>query len=122
MTLQLDQRAREAVIHGPPRTLADGAAPTVIANIAGRVADLPDGLIRSFQADGTLREQTFAPTPASPIWRNRRAAAQPRRRSGEPDHLAAQRPSRLRFFILGVIAGGRDSGPLAPIPARHGDG
>jgi long-chain acyl-CoA synthetase len=62
MTLQLDQRAREAVIHGPPRALADGAAPTVIENIARRVADLPDGLIRSFQPDGTLREQTFADT------------------------------------------------------------
>ena len=30
----------------------------------GRVAEAPDGLIRSFQADGTLREQTFAE-----IWR-----------------------------------------------------
>ena len=60
MTLQLDQRAREAVIHGPPRKLMDGAAPTVMANIARRVAEAPDGLIRSFQADGTLREETFA--------------------------------------------------------------
>jgi acyl-CoA synthetase (AMP-forming)/AMP-acid ligase II len=77
MTLQLDQRAREAVIHGPPRTLADGAAPTVIANIAGRVADLPDGLIRSFQADGTLREQTFADT-----WRRSGEIAAPLRSLG----------------------------------------
>jgi hypothetical protein len=60
MTLQLDQRAREAVIHGAPRTVMDDAAPTVIENIARRVAEAPEGLIRSFQADGTLREQTFA--------------------------------------------------------------
>jgi acyl-CoA synthetase (AMP-forming)/AMP-acid ligase II len=60
MTLQLDQRAREAVIHGPPRKLVDGAPPTVVANIAQRVAEAPDALIRSFQADGTLREQTLA--------------------------------------------------------------
>jgi acyl-CoA synthetase (AMP-forming)/AMP-acid ligase II/thioesterase domain-containing protein/acyl carrier protein len=60
MTLQLEQKAAEAVIHGPPRTLIDGAAPTVIANIARRVAETPDGLMRSFQSDGTLREQTFA--------------------------------------------------------------
>jgi acyl-CoA synthetase (AMP-forming)/AMP-acid ligase II len=60
MTLQLDQRAREAVIHGPPRKLMDGAAPTLMENIARRVAEAPDGLIRSFQADGTLREETFA--------------------------------------------------------------
>jgi hypothetical protein len=64
MTLQLDQRAREAVIHGPPRKLMDGAAPTVMENIAHRVAEAPDGLIRSFQADGTLREETFAD-----VWR-----------------------------------------------------
>ena len=64
MTLQLDQRAREAVIHGPPRKLMDGAAPTVMENIARRVAEAPDGLIRSFQADGTLREETFAD-----VWR-----------------------------------------------------
>ena len=60
MTLQLDQRAREAVIHGAPRTVMDDAARTVIENIARRVAEAPEGLIRSFQADGTLREQTFA--------------------------------------------------------------
>ena len=60
MTLQLDQRACEAVIHGPPRKLMDGAAPTVMENIACRVAEAPDGLIRTFQVDGTLREQTFA--------------------------------------------------------------
>ena len=60
MTLQLDVRAREAVIHGPRRNLMDGAAPTVIENIAHRVAEAPEGLIRSFQADGTLRERTFA--------------------------------------------------------------
>lgn len=60
MTLQLDAEAALAVIHGPPRKLMHGAAPTVIANIARRVAEAPDGLIRSFQADGTLREQTFA--------------------------------------------------------------
>jgi len=62
MTLLLDQKAREAVIHGPPRKLMDGAAPTVMENIARRVAEAPDGLIRSFQADGTPREQTFAET------------------------------------------------------------
>jgi acyl-CoA synthetase (AMP-forming)/AMP-acid ligase II/acyl carrier protein len=60
MTLELDRRASEAVIHGPPRKLMDGAAPTIMENIACRVAEAPDGLIRSFQADGTLREQTFA--------------------------------------------------------------
>ena len=114
MTLQLDQKAREAVIHGPPRKLvgrrgADGhrehrpvASPR-----------LPDGLIRSFQADGTLREQTFADTLAA-VGRNRRPAAQPRRRSWEPDRLAARRPPRLRFLFLGVIAGGRDSDSLSP--------
>ena len=59
MTLQLDEKAREAVIHGPPRKLMDGAAPTVMGNIAHRVAEAPDGLIRSFQGDGTLRQQTF---------------------------------------------------------------
>ncbi|MGC9956961.1 AMP-binding protein [Roseiarcus sp.] len=64
MTLQLDQRAREAVIHGPPRKLMDGAAPTLMENIAQRVAEAPGGLIRSFQADGTLREETFAD-----VWR-----------------------------------------------------
>ena len=60
MTLQLDERAREAVIHGPPRKLMDGAAPTVIENIARRVSEAPGGLIRSIQPDGSLREQTFA--------------------------------------------------------------
>src|SRR5271170_3151605 len=60
MTLQLDAQADGAVIHGPPRSLMDGAAPTVIGNIARRVAEAPDGLIRTFQPDGTLREQTFA--------------------------------------------------------------
>ncbi len=60
MTLRLDQRAREAVIHGPSRKLMDGAAPTVMENIARRVAEAPGGLIRSFQPDGSLREQTFA--------------------------------------------------------------
>jgi acyl-CoA synthetase (AMP-forming)/AMP-acid ligase II/acyl carrier protein len=64
MTLELDQRIRQAVIHGPFRTLMDGAAPTVMANIARRVAEAPDGLIRSFQADGTLREETF-----DEVWR-----------------------------------------------------
>ena len=60
MTLLLDPKAREAVIHGPPRILMEGAAQTVMANIARRVAEAPDGLIRSFQTDGTLREETFA--------------------------------------------------------------
>ena len=60
MTLLLDPKAREAVIHGPPRKLMEGAAQTVMENIARRVAEAPDGLIRSFQADGTLREETFA--------------------------------------------------------------
>lgn len=62
MTLLLDPKAREAVIHGPPRTLMEGAAQTIMANIARRVAEAPDGLIRSFQSDGTPREQTFAET------------------------------------------------------------
>jgi acyl-CoA synthetase (AMP-forming)/AMP-acid ligase II len=60
MTLQLDAEIERAVIHGPPRRLMDGSAPTVIENIARRVAEAPDGLMRSFQSDGTLREQTFA--------------------------------------------------------------
>jgi acyl-CoA synthetase (AMP-forming)/AMP-acid ligase II/acyl carrier protein len=81
MTLQLDQRAREAVIHGPPRKLVDGVAPTVMENIARRVAEAPDGLVRSFQADGSVREETFAE-----LWR----------RSGD---LAA------RFRSLGVGPG-----------------
>ncbi len=60
MTLQLDAEIERAVIHGPPRRLMDGSAPTVMENIARRVAEAPDGLMRSFQSDGTLREQTFA--------------------------------------------------------------
>ena len=60
MTLQLDAEVDRAVIHGPPRRVMDGSAPTVMENIARRVAEAPDGLMRSFQADGTLREQTFA--------------------------------------------------------------
>jgi acyl-CoA synthetase (AMP-forming)/AMP-acid ligase II/acyl carrier protein len=67
MTLQLDQTAREALVHGPPRRLMDGAAPTVLENIARRVSETPDGLIRSFQPDGTLREETFAE-----LWRRSR--------------------------------------------------
>ena len=107
MTLQLDQRARQAVIHGPPRKLVDGAPPTVMANIARRVAEAPDALIRSFQADGTLREQTLRPTLAA-VRRNRRPIAQPQGRPPEPDRLAAKRPSRLRSLVLGVAARGRD--------------
>jgi acyl-CoA synthetase (AMP-forming)/AMP-acid ligase II/acyl carrier protein len=60
MTLQLDQKIREAVIHGPPRKLVDGAPAAAMENIALRVAEAPDGLIRSYQPDGTLREETFA--------------------------------------------------------------
>ena len=60
MTLLLDPKAREAVIHGPPRILMEGAAQTVMANIARRVAEAPDGLIRSFQTDGSVRQETFA--------------------------------------------------------------
>ena len=120
MTLQLDQRAREAVIHGPPRKLMDGAAPTVMENIARRVAEAPDGLIRSFQADGTLREQTFAERLAA-VRRNRRPIAQPRRRPSEPDRLAAARPPRLRSLFLGVAARGRDPDAVhRRRPRRHG--
>ena len=60
MTLLLDVETVSAVIHGPPRALMDGAEATVIGNVARQVAEAPDGVIRSFQADGTLREQTFA--------------------------------------------------------------
>ena len=38
----------------------EGAAQTVMANIARRVAEAPDGLIGSFQTDGSLRQETFA--------------------------------------------------------------
>jgi len=64
MTLQLDQGARQGVIHGAPRKLVDGAPATAMENIARRVAETPEGVIRSFQADGTLREETFAE-----VWR-----------------------------------------------------
>ena len=114
MTLQLDQRAREAVIHGPPRTLMDGAAPTVMANIARRVAEAPDGLIRSFQADGTLREQTFRRHLAA-IRRNRRPIAQPRRRSSEPDRLAAGRPPRLRSCFWASLRVGATAIPFSGV-------
>jgi hypothetical protein len=52
MTLQLDQRAREAVIHGAPRTVMDDAAPTVIENIARRVAEPRTGLSAASRPTG----------------------------------------------------------------------
>jgi acyl-CoA synthetase (AMP-forming)/AMP-acid ligase II/acyl carrier protein len=64
MTLLLDPKIREAVIHGPLRKLVEGAPATAMGSIARRVAEAPDGLIRSYQADGTLREETFAE-----VWR-----------------------------------------------------
>ena len=75
MTLLLDQKAREAVIHGPPRTLMDGAAPTVIGEYrpsrrrgAGR-AD-PELPVRRDAEGADFRRNLAA------IRRNRRPIAQ----------------------------------------------
>ena len=119
MTLLLDPKAREAVIHGPPRILMEGAAQTVMANIARRVAEAPDGLIRSFQTDGTLRQETFAE-----LWRRSGEIATRLRTlgvgPGSQDRLAAARPTRLRSLVLGVAARGRDPDSVhRRRPRRH---
>ena len=74
---QPDAIRSDALLIGPPLQLMEGAAPTLTANIARRAAELPDGLLRSIQADGEMRILTFAEA-----WRRSGAIADALRAAG----------------------------------------
>jgi acyl-CoA synthetase (AMP-forming)/AMP-acid ligase II len=51
---------RDSLLVGAPLHLMDGAAPTLIDNIARRAAELPEGLLQNIDADGAVRGLDFA--------------------------------------------------------------
>lgn len=49
-----------AAVDGPPVALAEGTPATLVAALRGRVAEKPDGIIRSYSLDGAGNAQTYA--------------------------------------------------------------